>query len=211
VRVLPTLLLVAVTGLLLVGINVVVVKAVIESRRWDAGTRPRTELRVMFDPEGIMVGSPTIKQYEAFSSSNVLTQGFIGNSRFFAALGQTSTDRNGDRDWIVGKDHTRGVQSLMWMPNTEITYSGLVILANNARKYINQHPFGWRLPTVNYLDSDWDGCPVQWKGSWEWDGDPCTLIDTHGFTHDTALPEVSNEGKDRVVGQFSFSTGETVR
>src|SRR5258708_3383316 len=171
--------LIAVAGLLLVGINIVVAKTVFKHVRRNAGARPSAKLRVVLDFKNIKVGSATVKQYEALAAGDVLTQGFVGNSRFFSALGQISTYRNIDRGWVVGKDHAGSMQSFMWMPDAEIAHSWLVVFVQNARKYVYHKAFGWRFSAIDYLSNCRDRGAVHWKGIWERHADPCALIDAH--------------------------------
>src|ERR1039458_2043244 len=118
----------------------------------------------MLNLKNITVGSATIEQDEALTTIDVLTQGIVGHSRFFATLRQISTYRNVDWYRIVGKHHAGSVQAFMWMSGAEIANRWFVVFTKNAGNYVNQQAFRWRLPTVDYLSRDGDIGAIQRKG-----------------------------------------------
>ena len=187
----------AVTGLLFVGINFIVVKTVFQGVRGDAGAGPRAELREMLDFKNVMVGGATIEQYEAFPVCNILTQRLVGNSCFLPALRQIVAHRNIDRDWIARENHAGGMQSFVWMPDAEISDSNLVVFIKNACEYIDLQTFCWRFPAIDHLRNDRDRHPVQREGIREGHTDPGSLIDPHRLTHDAGLLKISSESKGR--------------
>ena len=106
--------------LLLVGVNIVVGETGFENLRGYAGARPSTELRVVLDTKNVVIGGAAVKQDEAISFGNALTQNIVRSRGLFSALREIGSHENIDRNWLAGKDDARSMQSFVGMPDTKI-------------------------------------------------------------------------------------------
>jgi hypothetical protein len=187
---------IAVTGLLLAGVNIVVPKATRQCVRRYAVARASTELREVFDPKNIAKGQATKEKYEAFSLVDVLAQGFVGGNNFLSERFIRSK-WNGYRDGGVRENDAWGMESLMWMPDAEITNRGIIVFLENRSDHVSLNFLRRSFPAINYLRDCLKLGSVRWEGVWKRHTYPSALIYSHSLSCITGLREVGGQSDYR--------------
>ncbi len=167
---------IAMTGLLVVVVNVVVADALFQVVQ-DSVPGPRAELRPVLSAKNIEVGDSTIENYEAFAIFEVLAKGIIGNDGcrpFWSIFIQREIYRDGGT-W---KDHADRIQTFMWMARTKIE-AKVVAFIQYGGNYISLNDSGGSFPSVRHLSRYRNKRSIQWVTHRTWNANPSALINFH--------------------------------
>jgi hypothetical protein len=185
------LLLVAVTGLLLLGVNVVVGNALPQRIRINGRSAAGAKLRPMIYSKDIRVGDFPEEYYELVSVGNVLSQPFANGNDLLRRC-SIRLQRRRERNWRTGK-YGAAPDFIVSMPDFKLSDLHTFTFKQDGGNKVAAYSPSWSFPAILNLGIDRYKAAIQWKGGWDWNRYPSPLIDSHGFTHVASLNRGSEQ------------------
>jgi hypothetical protein len=183
----------ATTGLLLVGVEVVVVNAglkIVHNPNANTGAK----LRPVLNSERIKISDATVDKDETRPASDIGTQSIVWNDVLGCVIA-VMFDNGGNGKVRIWEDCPTP-QPIMGMTDAKVAYSRPVTFLQNCGDYVPLYASGRSLSAVLNLGDDGDKLAIKRQAVRYGNADPCALIYTHRLAHVAGLSEGRPEGEN---------------